>query len=280
MTAAPNRAPADSVPTGRTSFRTLIGAPDAEYFTYAPPAASPASPVVVLVHGITRNAAEHVFRFAAAADSANAILVAPLFTKASYGQYQQVVDGARGVRADLALFDILAEVAAQTGADTARVNLFGFSGGAQFAHRFTMLHPERVAALAVAAAGWYSFPDPDLPYPLGIGSHPIPGGRFAAERFLAVPRQVLIGDRDIVRDEALRTGRKLDRLQGRNRLERARAWSAAMDEAAAAKGIATRTTLSLLAGGSHSFTQAAERLGLPELVFQHFGILQQRKNDQ
>ncbi|MFN3727879.1 MAG: hypothetical protein ACK4SZ_16430 [Allosphingosinicella sp.] len=275
MSAAPNSALPDSVPTGRTSFRTLIGAPDAEYFTYLPPAASAASPVVVLVHGITRNAAEHVFRFAAAADCANAILVAPLFTKASYGQYQQVVDGARGVQADLALFDMLTAVAAATGADTRRVHLFGFSGGAQFAHRFMMLHPERVAALAVAAAGWYSFPDPDLPYPFGIGSHPIPGGRFDAEQFLAIPRHVLVGDRDVARDEALRTGRRLDQLQGRNRLERARAWSAAMDKAAETRGIATRTTLSLLAGGSHSFTQAAERLGLPELAFRNFGILQQ-----
>jgi predicted esterase len=34
----------------------------------------------------------------------------------------------------------------------------GFSGGAQFAHRFAYAHPERTQAVAAHSAGWYDPP--------------------------------------------------------------------------------------------------------------------------
>ena len=43
-----------------------------------------------------------------------------------------------------------------TGIDTRRINLFGFSGGAQFAHRYAMAHPGSVNALVLTAPGWFT----------------------------------------------------------------------------------------------------------------------------
>lgn len=259
---------------GRVVFQSFPGSPTREYFTYVPQCARASSPVVVLVHGITRNAAEHVFRFVGEAEKAGAILIAPLFTKQAYGQYQQVVDRHGGMRADLALFDILDAVADQTGASVKRIHLFGFSGGAQFAHRFMMLHPDRVAAIAVAAAGWYTFPDPALPYPHGIGTHPCPGSRFDPDHFLSVPRHVLVGDQDIARDEALRTSRRLDRLQGKTRVARARRWFDMMQRDSLKRRAAPpRSSLTILSGAGHSFTEAAERQNLVETVFRRFDLL-------
>ena len=51
-------------------------------------------------------------------------------------------------------------------ADFGRVDLVGFSGGAQFAHRFAMLYPGCVRRVVVAAAGWYTYIDPSRPFPL------------------------------------------------------------------------------------------------------------------
>lgn len=260
-------------PRGKAVFRSLPGSPTREYFLYVPEGADEGSPVLVLVHGITRNAAEHVFRFRAAADRSGTILVAPLFAEEAYGQYQQVVDRRSGTRADLALFDILDAVSAELGASVDCIRLFGFSGGAQFAHRFTMLYPERVAAVAAAAAGWYTLPDPKLRYPMGIGSSPIPTRSFDPECFLAVPRHVLVGDCDVLRDESFRATPKLDRRQGATRLARAQTWFGAMKRESERRGATPASTLTLLQGAGHSFTETTERHGLAEIVFQRFGLL-------
>lgn len=259
---------------GKIVFRSLAGMPARDFFLYVPHQADAASPVVVLVHGIARNAAEHAFRFRPEADKAAAILVAPLFLADAYGQYQQVVDPRSGVRADLALFDMLAAVGAETGARADPFYLFGFSGGAQFAHRLAMLHPERVAAISVAAAGWYTLPDPELRYPLGIGSSPVSNRRFDPDRFLTVPRHVLIGESDVSRDASLRKNRTLDRLQGRTRLARAHSWFGAMERVSEERGVrSTPASLTLLPGAGHNFTEAAERHRLAETVFRSFGLL-------
>lgn len=267
------------LPIGRSIFRSLQGTPVREYFTYIPHNADATSPVVVLVHGIARNAAEHILRFQTRADHAGAILVAPLFVKKTFGQYQQVIDQRTGTRADEALFDILDAVAAATGASVERFYLFGFSGGAQFAHRFMMLHPERTAAIAIAAAGWYTFPDAELPYPYGIGSSPIPSRPFDPGRFLSVPRHVLVGEQDLSRDESFRTSRKLDRAQGTTRLARAQSWFEAMNEATRSSGgEAGRSRMTLLKGIGHSFTEAAQQEELDTIVFRDFGLLSSNKD--
>lgn len=265
---------ADAAPPKRrrAAFRSLAGSPRREYFLHVASTADERSPVVVLVHGITRNAAEHASGFSAVAEQAGAILIAPLFTKEAYGQYQQLADPQSGIRADLALLDILEAVARETGASTDRIHLFGFSGGAQFAHRFMMLYPERISAVAVAAAGWYTLPDHELPYPLGIKSSPLPGRRAKPARFLAVARHVFVGDRDISRDRSLRTSRKLDRLQGDTRLARARTWFDAMEREAEREGSTACSSFTLLKGIGHSFADAAGR-GLAESVFNKFGLI-------
>lgn len=257
---------------GRAQFRSLAGSPCREYYLHVASTADERSPVVVLVHGITRNAAEHVSGFSAVAEQAGAILIAPLFTKEAYGQYQQLADPRSGIRADLALLDILEAAARETGASTDRIYLFGFSGGAQFAHRFMMLYPERIGGVAVAAAGWYTFPDQQLPYPLGIKSSPLPGRRADPARFLAVARHVFVGDRDISRDRSLRTSRKLDGLQGETRLARARTWFDAMEREAGRAGSTAPSSFTLLKKTGHSFANAAQQ-GLAEAVFNRFGLL-------
>jgi predicted esterase len=63
-----------------------------------------------------------------------------------------------GVWSGEALVSILEAEAQNADIDPGGVFLFGFSGGAQFAHRFALLYPERVVAAHAHAAGEYTLP--------------------------------------------------------------------------------------------------------------------------
>jgi pimeloyl-ACP methyl ester carboxylesterase len=264
----------------RVRFRAIGGPTLREYFYYTPSGAGPNSPILVLVHGITRRAAEQIFRFRDEADRTATILVAPHFPKVIYGQYQQAID-TRGPRADLALIEILADVTAKHEARSSKVHLFGFSGGAQFAHRFALIHPERVASISLASAGWYTMPDEGRPYPLGIATHPVPGETFDLRAFLAIERHVYVGGEDRFQDDALRKSPRLDRLQGSNRVQRAKAWSKAMDAASKRLlAIPPSSTFEILKGVGHSFAGSAKRRSLPSRVVQSLGLGDQLANQQ
>lgn len=254
---------------GRMSFDIVRGSPAREYFKYVPATASSESPVIVLVHGVTRRAAEQICRFRALADRAGAILIAPYFSRKAFGLYQQVADPKGGARADLALLDMLEAIGNETGAATERVHLFGYSGGAQFVHRFVMFYPERAATMLVASAGWYTFPDERLPYPYGIANSPLPG-EIELRRLLAVERHILVGAQDTGRGDNLRVSRKIDTLQGTNRLERATRWFQAMEDASRHHDIRPpRASFEIIPGVGHSFANSASRRSLPERVMSH-----------
>lgn len=251
---------------GRPVYCSIPGNPDRNYYIYVPDNADATSNVIVLVHGISNNAIEHIVRFAEQAKRHNAILIAPVFCKELYGQYQQVVDRKRGVRADFALFDILSSVTSETGASTDKIWLFGFSGGAQFAHRFALFHPERLASCVCVAAGWYTFPNIAAKYPYALDGLPVAGSDFDPKRICNVPIHVLVGSNDILRDESLRTSPTLDADQGVHRLDRAKNWFAAMQT----WGIHPASSLTIISNAGHSFTNAAGRRNLADLVFQRF----------
>lgn len=255
----------NATPAGRVLFQSGPGRPEREWFVYRATTAGAGAPILVIIHGIASNPAEYAFRMVEAAERRGLVVVAPLFAKGAYGQYQQVVDPRSGARADLALLDIVAAVAKATGANAKTFHLFGVSGGAQFVHRFTMLHPERVAAAGLAAAGWYTLPDPDAAWPLGQATHPVEAGEFDPA-YLDVPYHLFVGERDIERDGSLRQSEALDLTQGMNRLERARTWVSAMTSAGA------KATLTLLPETGHFLGRAFERRGLAELILNQIGL--------
>ena len=194
------------------------------------------------------------------ARKSGAIVVAPLFADDRFPDYQRLGRNGRGARADFALDAVLCEVERLTGAATERFYLTGFSGGAQFAHRYAMAHPRRIAALALCAAGWYTFPESGRPFPYGIKACPhLPGVVFNPAAFLRIPTLVAVGDEDAVRDEALNASAKVDRQQGRDRVERARRWLSAMRTAAEGFAFNTRYEFELLPRAGHDFGDCAKR---------------------
>lgn len=240
-------------------FFRLPGAPDAMFYAIVPSTYSGQQTPLVLVHGISRNAIELLCRFAPAARLLGIPLIAPYFPTASYDQYQQVRSRKSGPQSDLTLLAILDYVSVQFGVPADRIDIFGFSGGAQFAHRFTFLHPEKVRTCIPVSAGWYTMPDPAKRWPYGLAGAP---EALSSAAIRAVTFHVMVGRRDSLDDAALRRSPGLDRSQGTNRLARARNWFRAMQS----WDVNAESSFTVLPRTRHSF-ESAHRRGLVPLVF-------------
>jgi len=131
-------------------------------------------PLLVVVHDTRRNARECAAAFAGFAERHHCAVAAPLFPAADArhpGRDNYKLLAAGPVRFDLALLGIVAEIGRRYPVEAGRFALHGFSGGAQFAHRFFYLHPGRLIAVSVAG--------PDHP----AGFHPaVVGGRGRLRR--------------------------------------------------------------------------------------------------
>ena len=247
---------------GRIIARALKSDPKVPYYFYVPRFVRPGARPLVTVHGISRNAVQHLASFAPFAEETGRIVIAPLFTEAHCRRYQQVVVG--DCRADDALGAVLEEVAAETAVSVDKIDLFGFSGGAQFAHRFAMLYPDRVERLALASAGWYTFPttDDSFPYGLAPGKKNARYMRNALEGFLQIPTLVMVGEWDVERDSGLRKNRIVDRRQGLTRVERAARWTSAVRKVAAEQGVRPEIRFETIDGCGHSFNDCVEWGGM------------------
>jgi pimeloyl-ACP methyl ester carboxylesterase len=82
--------------------------------------------------------------------------------------------------------------------DGARFALFGFSGGAQFAHRFLYLYPDRLHAVSLAAPGLVTLLDDCLPWWVGTGGMAEAFGAASIDRgaIARVPVQIVVGAAD------------------------------------------------------------------------------------
>lgn len=216
--------------------------------------------VLVAVHGISRNAGMIVRGLADEAERAGYAILAPCFSPRHFDDYQRLGRRGRGARADQALLAMLEDAGVKAG----RFDLFGFSGGAQFAHRFVAAHPGVAASMALAAAGWYTDPGSQRRFPRGLGATDrLEGLRFSARALVDTPSLVMAGTADTERDPALRCTPALDARQGRHRLARARWFHARLRTLASQQ----RHHFVALPETGHDFTQAVVRGGLAKHLF-------------
>lgn len=227
-------------------------------------------PPLVVLHGISRNADELLDLFRPEAERSGRIVIVPHFAQSTWPHFQRP---SRAARPDQALLALLSHLAAIDPAMAGRVDLFGHSGGAQLAHRFAMLFPQKLGRLHLAAAGWYCLPDASMAYPYGLGVDAAPGSltwvrrhRQALPAFLRLPVRVYVGACDDQRDAALRQGPQLDRVQGTTRIARAETYVARFRAAAEACGVVPDITLTRLPGVAHDVVQAIEHGNLAALV--------------
>lgn len=235
------------------------------YYVYVPTKPRADAIPLVSVHGISRNASEHAAAFGPLAEATGKVVVAPLFSMRGCRRYQRVLDDCRP---DKALLTTLDSVAADIGIAVDRFDLFGFSGGAQFAHRFAMLHPERVNRLALASAGWYTLPTSHYPFPVAAAADSPEGARLqeTLDRFLTVPTLVMVGEHDTARDANLRRSHMLDERQGMTRVERGARFVQAFRHAARRAGIGPVAQFRTIPGCGHSFEDCIDKGGMSGLL--------------
>jgi pimeloyl-ACP methyl ester carboxylesterase len=239
-----------------------------------PSTISDAPPLVVL-HGISRNAGTLARLFAPEAARTGRTIIIPHFSLKKWPNFQRP---SKAARPDLALLALLDLVASEYPDISGPVDIFGHSGGAQLAHRLAMLYPHRVAALHLAAAGWYCLPDDKMPYPYGLA----PGtGSFSAKMlrqnntalhdFLHIPTWVYVGTEDVTRDDALRKTPSLDAGQGLHRRARAHTYVSALKAAATSAGLKPRASLIELPGCDHDVVRAITQNNLAARVLEARG---------
>lgn len=224
----------------------------------------------MVLHGISRDAEGILEAFRASPHRAGRVLIAPIFTEPEWPVFQRITER---IRPDLALLGVMSALRKRGILTASRIDMFGFSGGAQLAHRFAMLYPHHIGALHVSSAGWYSLPDADVLYPYGLSGVAGAAGKWARRMrgglhaLLSAPIMVYVGALDDdERDASLRRNERLDASQGVTRCARAAAYARAMRAAAIARAIEPKVEFVELPGCGHSFADCARIGGLADLV--------------
>lgn len=191
--------------TGVTPYWALQVEPRVGYRLCVPRGYDPAGtlrhPLLVALHGSMRE--DHTGPFLDFVETTGAIVLAPIFPGGL--AIPDDLDAYKflrftGFACDHLLFAMIAEVAAKyrLADDGRRFAMFGFSGGAQFAHRFLYLHPDRLRAVSLAAPGLVTLLDDRLPWWVGTGGMADAFGTDAIDRaaIARVPVQLVVGARD------------------------------------------------------------------------------------
>jgi poly(3-hydroxybutyrate) depolymerase len=189
---------------GRFVFSGWAG-PALPVWYQLPAIVTPATRVVVVMHGVNRDADRYRDEWAALALAHGLIVIVPEFSRADFPGslgyntgYFAEADGAPRPRerwSFAAIEPLFDEVRRRFGTGVERYALYGHSAGAQFVHRYVLFMPEARIAQGIAAnAGWYTMPDPALTFPYGTGGAPITAQALSAA--LGKPLTLLLGTAD------------------------------------------------------------------------------------
>lgn len=209
----------DGALTGRAA-RTLL---------YRPGCFSPDMPVVIVMHGVTRDAWAYLDSWVGLSELHGFMLIVPEFPRSSWPTSRAYNLGNVRTRAGEDVPpDEWSFTAVETIFDAVRDHfalqaeaycIYGHSAGAQFVHRF-VLHTggPRIIRAVAANAGWYMVPDALVPFPYGICDLSVDAATLQAA--LNTPLTVLLGDRDDDPDSPHLRATARARAQGPHRLAR------------------------------------------------------------
>lgn len=182
--------------------------------------------LAVAVHGSSRGAMAYRDSLRAFAERERCVVLAPLFPIGPLGDgnadgYKFLVEG--DIRYDRIVLGMVAEIEADLGYAFGPFLLCGYSGGAQFAHRFFYLNPERIAGVSIGAPGAITRLDDAFDYWYGTRNwEAIFGSPIALDDLRNVPVQLVVGaldDQEIGFGKLRPTDEQIAKF-GRNRKER------------------------------------------------------------
>jgi poly(3-hydroxybutyrate) depolymerase len=265
---------------GHFTFTDWAG-PSLRVWYQLPDAVTPDTPVVVVMHGVNRDADRYRDEWSALAQQYGLIVIVPEFDAQRFpgsrgyntGFFTEA-DGSprpREAWSFAAIEPLFDDVRQRFGTKVQRYTIYGHSAGAQFVHRFVMFMPEARIAQAIAAnAGWYTMPDPAQAFPYGLGDTPLSAETLKAA--LGKPLLVLLGTADTDKqDPDLRTTPEANR-QGPHRYARGQSFYAEGRKAAEEMSTHFGWTLERVPGVGHKnglmAQAAAKRIAVREPVNQ------------
>lgn len=195
------------------------------YLAYVPRDGSRPLQTLVVVHGSDFRHEQMCRYFAPLADETACLVLAPLFAPAAGPNPDP--NGYKFLRSshadyDRVLFDMVDAVSERFGCARDRFSLFGFSGGAQFAHRFLYVHPARLHAASIAAPGMVTLIDAALPAWVGTGGlAALCGNDLDLQQVQRVAVQLLVGSADAKPHVGV-AGEEVYNYAGTNRVTRLR----------------------------------------------------------
>lgn len=223
------------IPSGRSSFTMAepTGRTNAplNVYCYRGENWTPNSTIVVVFHGMNRNAGAYRESWVDFAEQYGFLVVCPELDKSKYpssyyqkGNVSTKTNGKTRINNEdkwvyPVVNHVINEAKERSGAsENAKVVLFGHSAGAQFLHRYVLLGGSMNAdRVYIANSGYYTMPDVHVDYSYGMKGIPNANSRIKAA-FLK-PVTILLGTDDTRRTSSLNQSPLAD-AQGRNRFER------------------------------------------------------------
>jgi pimeloyl-ACP methyl ester carboxylesterase len=151
-----------------------------EYVQYLPQ--QQARSVLVIAHGMPSDEeAKDIFGLAEkflkrwVADAHLLVALAPAFDDENFDSVQGAHGGGYGglfgrqVGADAFVNLVVEQYKPHVKSWNGRILVYGHSVGGQFANPYCVWHPDRAEAAVISAAGGYAMPDPNVPWPNGMG---------------------------------------------------------------------------------------------------------------
>jgi pimeloyl-ACP methyl ester carboxylesterase len=247
---------ARSIPIGSADRVVRIGKHRLRVYTYKP-ANYRGGPLLVVFHGMNRDADNYRDHAKSIADRFGVVVAAPKFDLKTFPiplyQFAGIVHRNAlqprekwTTKLALKLVDALRKGEGRPYLD---YYLLGHSAGGQFLSRLAAFLPVEAKRLVLANPGTWVFPN-DKDFPFGFGGRTAPlAGDETLKRYLALPITVYLGTKDL--DGAnLNTGAAM--FQGKTRYERGRKFFAAGKALAKKKGWRFNWRLVTVPGVGHS----------------------------
>lgn len=237
-------AQAAPLPMGPGQMEMPNGAEPITLFTYKPPTYTD-GPLLVVFHGVARNAEEYRNFAITLAERFKAIVVTPFFDKDRFPTARYQRGGLMGEDGQprppeqwtyAAVPKIVAYVRQHEAKPALPYYLIGHSAGGQFLVRLAAFLPGEAVRIVAANPGSHLFPTRDQEFGYGFGGLPaVLSNDAVLQRYLAAPVTFYLGTDDIYPRPSFDDS-PAGMKQGANRLERGRACFAFAEKLARDRG--------------------------------------------
>jgi poly(3-hydroxybutyrate) depolymerase len=243
------------------SFSFVQGSKHVLVRYHIPAGLDPAPPIVVVMHGVKRNADVYLHDWLPYSDERHFLLVVPEFSEEEfpgargYQDGNMISKGGRPIPAEEWSYSMIEpifdRVRERCHCTCDHYVIYGHSAGAQFVERFILLTPRSRVLRAISAnAGTYMLPTVETNFPYGYGGTGL--GAAAIRAALQRPLIVLLGTADTDPHHKELSHAPEAEAQGPYRLARGKFFFASGEKAAASLEVPFKWSISFAPGIAHS----------------------------